>query len=427
MTEIKQMQVDQGEKLKLPIYREGASEWVTWWSQFKTMIHESPKFSVRMKHTKLREFTEGKAHAICKQFMFTDENYQKAVDQLKLKFGNKETIARELIRDLRKCPNVRKGNADDYRALCNQTNLAINYIDEYVPNELAHHKLLLGDIKQKLPPEDGTLFTQYWIDTLAKCETEEAKTEKENEVIKVFGDWLDKRTTTMETHIRMNQGFKTLDEPPSRNSPGKSPSKSYRGRYGGKPYSGRNLKEDFNYLVSNPVSSKTQPNPPQRGNRNSSNVRGTGKGRGGRGGATNNRGRGKTTNSKNLLKQLPSSTTVSPFPNLIQQTSKILPQVQIPKATVFPNDYRNNKCIICGDTNHKSIQCPLTSQMKAETLFRIYCEAQVCTNCLAYGHAAAHCNQKPACTMCKSPHTTGIHQLFEKIKFANKPKKTGNT
>ena len=428
VNDFKEMQMDTGEKGKLPTFSEGAANWLSWWHQFVVMVHDNKKLKTLAKYQKLRESVDGKAKDIIKQFMFCEEHYQKAIDALKEKFGDDQTIARELLRELRKGPNVRKNNAEDYRKLLNQTNLAINYIETYIPDELAHNKMMLGDIKSKLPPDDGALFTDYYINEKEKCQTEEQKKQKDNKIIKIFSEWLEKRTKTLEMHVKMNQGFKSMDEAPEQKpSPGKSPSKSsYRGRYGGKPYS-RNLRDDFNFLASDSVTSKPAQNTLQNRNISNNSNRGMGRGRGTRGRGTGNKGRGAVNvRSKNLFAKLPSSTTITPS-NILNTANKLLPQMHKPKATVFPNDFRNTTCIICGDKTHRAMNCPLANQYKPTELFRIFQKAEVCTNCLQYGHEALYCSQKPNCNMCKGTHATSIHQLFDKIKFANKQSKNGNS
>ena len=73
----------------------------------------------------------------------------------------------------------------------------------------------------KLPPEDQRSFQIFWKGELKKCEGEDAKRNKEDQILKEFAAWIKEFAHDYEETEKLSKGYKSM-EPPT-NSPGKSP------------------------------------------------------------------------------------------------------------------------------------------------------------------------------------------------------------
>ncbi len=90
-------------KLKLVEFSGCPREWLKFWSQFKG-IHENDDMSSEEKFQYLIQATvsESIARDVVSSFPPTAENYEKAIDHLKTRFGNKKVLVEVYVRDLLK-------------------------------------------------------------------------------------------------------------------------------------------------------------------------------------------------------------------------------------------------------------------------------------------------------------------------------------
>jgi len=88
-------------KISLKRYSGELLEWLGWWAQFKT-IHESEEIHVSDKFTYLLlGMKEGsRAHVVVRSFPQSDENYPKAVEALKERFGKTKLLRQVYVREL---------------------------------------------------------------------------------------------------------------------------------------------------------------------------------------------------------------------------------------------------------------------------------------------------------------------------------------
>lgn len=109
-------------KIELQQFSGDLSEWLGWWAHFQT-IHEDKQLTDSMKFTYLLQALpkNSKAYKAVSGYPRSADNYQKAVDTLKERFGRKELLQQLYIRELIK---MVIGTASS----CNKSNLSDLYV-----------------------------------------------------------------------------------------------------------------------------------------------------------------------------------------------------------------------------------------------------------------------------------------------------------
>ena len=84
-------------KMKLPKYQPqkfkgNVTEWNTFWDSYEAAVHNNEGLADIEKFTYLRSFLEGEAAAAISGLALTANNYKEAIELLKKRFGNKQTI-----------------------------------------------------------------------------------------------------------------------------------------------------------------------------------------------------------------------------------------------------------------------------------------------------------------------------------------------
>ena len=79
-------------KLTIQPFNGEPTRWTTFWDSYSASIHENPTISNTEKFTYLRSLVQGRALESIAGLTISDANYAQAVELLKKRFGNKQTI-----------------------------------------------------------------------------------------------------------------------------------------------------------------------------------------------------------------------------------------------------------------------------------------------------------------------------------------------
>ena len=79
-------------KFDFPVFNGDSIDWTTFWDKFKTSIHLNSQLSNIYKFNYLKKYLDGQALSAISGLTLSSENYQEAIDLLKNRFGNMETL-----------------------------------------------------------------------------------------------------------------------------------------------------------------------------------------------------------------------------------------------------------------------------------------------------------------------------------------------
>ena len=411
--DLRDMQIDHGQKIELPTFSGGATKWYLFWHQFKLLVDQNKRMSTITKFNKLKTHLSGEPLSLINGFKFNEENYEKVKTALVSKYGDDTIVSSELFRDLFATKKINGDNPDEFRSFTNKAKQAVDYALEYIPSQINNAPHLLGSFVQKISDQNIAKWHSF-IKQKKENATPSQKIELEKSQVPFFIEWLEIRTKELEEVKRSKVGMFDLvsTSTPRRESSSISRGRgNYRGGFSGNRFYQNSAKdESINYAAQEqkPSFPPSNQNPNLRGR-----GRGNGRGRGiTRGASVTSRGRGRGNGNVGRGQSLPKST---PSLSVIRT-----PQVGRGKATVFPNDIRNRMCIICSKSIHQTIKCPALDHYQSHELFQIIKRQDVCTNCYRFGHDAINCNQPPSCSVCHGYHTTHLHTIWDGVKNANK-------
>eukprot|EP00112_Aurelia_sp_Birch-Aquarium-sp1_P023280 Seg6870.2 transcript_id=Seg6870.2/GoldUCD/mRNA.D3Y31 product="hypothetical protein" protein_id=Seg6870.2/GoldUCD/D3Y31 len=87
-------------KFTLQEFHGNMIEWVSWWDQFKSCIHENNALSEREKFNYLRVYVKGSARKAIEYIEVTSSNYLKAIDALKKRYGRQRLVVEHLVESI---------------------------------------------------------------------------------------------------------------------------------------------------------------------------------------------------------------------------------------------------------------------------------------------------------------------------------------
>ena len=79
-------------KFTLPEFSGDILEWISWWDQFKTCIHENDALGDRERFNYLRMYLKGSAKRAIEYIEVSSDNYNKAIEALKKRYGRKRIV-----------------------------------------------------------------------------------------------------------------------------------------------------------------------------------------------------------------------------------------------------------------------------------------------------------------------------------------------
>lgn len=93
-------------KLELKKFHGNPMHWYPFWESFESAVHKNPNLSSVDKFNYLKSLLTGTAQSSVAGLALTSANYEKAVDLLKQRFGNRQMVISSHIEVLTKLPKV---------------------------------------------------------------------------------------------------------------------------------------------------------------------------------------------------------------------------------------------------------------------------------------------------------------------------------
>ena len=93
-------------KLELKKFHGNPMQWYPFWESFESAVHKNPNLSSVDKFNYLKSLLTGTAQSSVAGLALTSANYEKAVDLLKQRFGNRQMVISSHIEVLTKLPKV---------------------------------------------------------------------------------------------------------------------------------------------------------------------------------------------------------------------------------------------------------------------------------------------------------------------------------
>ncbi|XP_035213063.1 uncharacterized protein LOC118186998 [Stegodyphus dumicola] len=117
-------------KLIISKYYGDPAFWLEFYNQFESAIHNNSNLSKIDKFNYLRSYLGGTASTCISGFALTEENYDAALDILKGRFGNKNTLIQTHLNELLKIPIIKSINdLDGLRRLFDKADTQIRSLE----------------------------------------------------------------------------------------------------------------------------------------------------------------------------------------------------------------------------------------------------------------------------------------------------------
>ena len=138
-------------KFTLQEFHGNMIEWVSWWDQFKSCIHENNALSEREKFNYLRVYVKGSARKAIEYIEVTISNYRKAIDALKKRYGRHRLVVEHLVESILNIEKRERVTAQSLRYLYNTLVNRYHTLEQYEPNLEVCHRILVPIFQNKLP------------------------------------------------------------------------------------------------------------------------------------------------------------------------------------------------------------------------------------------------------------------------------------
>ena len=156
-------------KFTLPEFHGNMIEWVSWWDQFKSCIHENNTLSEREKFNYLRVYVKGSVRKAIEYIKVTSSNYSKAIDALKKRYGRQRLVVEHLVESILNIAKRERVTAQSLRYLYDTLVNRYHTLEQYEPNLEVCHRILVPIFQSKLPND----IRRKWEYELSKLENEE--------------------------------------------------------------------------------------------------------------------------------------------------------------------------------------------------------------------------------------------------------------
>lgn len=93
-------------KLELKKFHGNPIEWYPFWESFESAVHKNPNLSAVDKFNYLKSLLMGTAQSVITGLALTSANYDKAVELLKKRFGNRQIVISSHMEALTKIPKI---------------------------------------------------------------------------------------------------------------------------------------------------------------------------------------------------------------------------------------------------------------------------------------------------------------------------------
>ncbi|XP_061168132.1 uncharacterized protein LOC133177057 [Saccostrea echinata] len=139
-------------KLNLPIFEGNVLEWQSFWDSFDSAIHSNNTLTEVQKFNYLKSLVEGEASNTIAGFALTHSNYNRAIELLHERFGQKHKIIQSYMQALLELP-APKNNLTSLRHFHDQVETYVRGLESYGQAQETYGSLLVPVILNKLPSE----------------------------------------------------------------------------------------------------------------------------------------------------------------------------------------------------------------------------------------------------------------------------------
>lgn len=148
-------------KLELKKFHGNPIEWYPFWESFESAVHKNPNLSTVDKFNYLKSLLMGTAQSVITGLALTSANYDKAVELLKKRFGNRQIVISSHMEALTKIPKITE--IGDVKRLRNLYDLVESHVRGLESVEISPEMygcFLTPIILQKLPEEFRIAITR---------------------------------------------------------------------------------------------------------------------------------------------------------------------------------------------------------------------------------------------------------------------------
>eukprot|EP00112_Aurelia_sp_Birch-Aquarium-sp1_P003222 Seg1359.14 transcript_id=Seg1359.14/GoldUCD/mRNA.D3Y31 product="hypothetical protein" protein_id=Seg1359.14/GoldUCD/D3Y31 len=185
-------------KFTLQEFHGNMIEWVSWWDQFKSCIHENNALSEREKFNYLRVYVKGSARKVIEYIEVTSPNYLKAIDALKKRYGRQRLVVEHLVESILNIEKRERVTAQSLRYLYDTLVNRYHTLEQYEPNLEMCHRILVPIFQNKLPND----IRRKW-EASSSPKTEVTKDEKVSSSERV--------EATVKSHVGVLNGIVKAD------------------------------------------------------------------------------------------------------------------------------------------------------------------------------------------------------------------------
>ncbi|XP_062621678.1 uncharacterized protein LOC134283249 [Saccostrea cucullata] len=139
-------------KLNLPIFEGNVLEWQSFWDSFDSAIHSNNTLTEVQKFNYLKSLVAEEASNTISGFALTHANYNRAIELLHERFGQKHKITQSYMQALLDLP-APKNNLTSLRHFHDQVETYIRGLESYGQAQDTYGSLLVPVILNKLPTE----------------------------------------------------------------------------------------------------------------------------------------------------------------------------------------------------------------------------------------------------------------------------------
>ena len=148
-------------KLVISPFDGNTLNWTTFWDQFESSIHSKRGISDIDKFSYLRSFLAPVALETISGLTLSSQNYSEAIDLLKNRYGNPQTLINSYMEQFVNLETVTKTNdVIRLRKLFNKVENSMRNLRSLGVDSDNYGKLLVPVLNSKLPSDISTLFAR---------------------------------------------------------------------------------------------------------------------------------------------------------------------------------------------------------------------------------------------------------------------------
>ena len=177
-------------KINLPRFRDKVTKFQSFWQSFKCSVDDNESLSAVMKMNYLVNSLEGPAYKAIEGLAITDENYEKAVEILKSRFGRSQEVIYSHMQELLKLQSHPNDNIAQIRAMYDNIVVQVRGLESLGITSENYGPLLIAVIMTRLPEDIQLQVSRISSMSIWKINEVMNIIEKEieaREVVKKFG------------------------------------------------------------------------------------------------------------------------------------------------------------------------------------------------------------------------------------------------